>query len=68
MAVPLATALSLEGRRRIGVVMNTMLRATSTWGVAAQSQPGQAGPFTLDDPQLGLLDVTPLGSLTAPVP
>ena len=66
--VPLAVALSVEWRRRIGVVMNMMLRATSTWSVAAQSQPGQAGPFTLDDPQLGLLDVTPLGQLTVPVP
>jgi hypothetical protein len=66
--VPLAVALSLEWRRRIGVVMNMMLRATSTWSVAAQSEPGQAGPFILDDPQLGLLDVTPLGQLTVPVP
>ena len=68
VVVPLATALSVEWRRQIGLVMNTLLRATSTWGVAAQSQPGQAGPFTLDDPQLGLLDVTPLSALTPPVP
>jgi hypothetical protein len=66
--VPPAVALSLEWRRRIGIVMHTLLRATSTWGVAAQSQPGQAGPFLLDDPALGLLDVTPFAELTVPAP
>jgi hypothetical protein len=51
-------ALDPEKRRKAHTVMARMAQGVSTWGVV-----GSVGPFTLDDPDLGILNSTPIGEL-----
>lgn len=51
-----AAAIDPETRRKIGDLLERMLRGVSTWQIAAQTGPGTAGPF--------LIGVSPIGATT----
>jgi hypothetical protein len=50
-----------EKRRRVHDLMRRIARAVSTWDIVAESEPGQAGPFLLDESPM---DVTPFEAVT----
>jgi hypothetical protein len=60
------SAIDVEVRRQIHELLERQATGVTTWAIVAESSPGQAGPFTLDDGYLGVLDSTPL-DLVPPV-
>jgi hypothetical protein len=62
------TAVNSEQRRQVHELLERICTGVTTWVLVQESSPGSgtAGAFTLDDPILGLLDVTPLGQVTVP--
>jgi hypothetical protein len=63
-----SAATNTEKRRKVHELLERMLRATSTWGIAMETEPHMVGPLTLDDTLLGLLDANPLSTGTVPIP
>jgi hypothetical protein len=55
--------LDLEVRRQVHDHLRRSLSAVTTWALVQESDPEHAGPFTLDDPALGMLDANPLEPL-----
>lgn len=61
-----AAALDAEKRRKTHVLMAKAVTGVTTWSICPESAPGQAGPWTLDDPVLGALDFNPMGVIAIP--
>ena len=61
-----AAALDSEKRRKTHVLMGKAVTGVTTWSICPESAPGQAGPWTLDDPVLGALDFNPMGVIAIP--
>lgn len=68
VVVTQAAVVTIETRRQIHELLERILTAVTTWGIAQESAEGSgtAGPFTTDDPVLGLTDANPLGEATVP--
>ena len=56
--VTASAAQDPEARRQIHALMRRMARGVSTWAIC-----GNAGPFTIGSPTLGIIGVTPIGSI-----
>ena len=59
-------AVNIEMRRQVHELLERQVPGVTTWALVAESAADQAGPFTLDDPALGMLDVTPLDLVPPP--
>lgn len=62
------TAVNVEQRRQVHELLERICTGVTTWDLVQENAVGSgvAGAFTLDDPVLGLLDVTPLGQVSVP--
>jgi hypothetical protein len=56
--VTTSAAQDPESRRKIHDLMRRMVRGVSTWAIC-----GSAGPFTIGSSTLGIIGVTPIGSI-----
>lgn len=69
VVVKSAAVIDAELRRQIHELLERLEPAVTTWALVQENgTPGQAGPFTLDDPTLGLLDANPLGETSVTTP
>lgn len=59
-------SVNIEMRRQVHELLERQVPGVTTWALVAESAANQAGPFTLDDPALGMLDVTPLDLVPPP--
>lgn len=59
-------AVTIEKRRQVHELLARLVTGVTTWALVQQATEGTAGPFTLDDPVLGMLDVNPLDEATVP--
>lgn len=60
-------AVTAATRDQIHDLLDRMTTGVTTWAVVQESATqNTAGPFTLDDPSLGLLDLNPLDMVTVP--
>lgn len=59
-----AAALDVEKRRQVHDLLERMLSCVTVWALVQSSGAGTAGPFTLDDPVLGVCDANPLDLVT----
>ncbi len=56
-----AAAADAEKRRKVHDLMRRVARGVSTWEIAAESEPGETGPFKVGE---GLLGITTIGTIT----
>jgi hypothetical protein len=56
-----AAASDAEKRRKVHDLMRRIARGVSTWDIAGESDPGETGPFILDE---SLMDQTPFEAIT----
>lgn len=63
-----AVAVDIEQRRQVHELLERALTTVTTWALVSENatSPGTFGPFTLDDPVLGMLDANPLDQGTVP--
>lgn len=66
VALAADAAIDPETRRKTHVLLGKILPAITTWSVCPLSGAGTIGPFTLDDPVLGRLNINPMTVLTVP--
>ena len=66
IVVTQTAAVTIETRRQVHELLARLVTGVTTWALVQQSTDGVAGPFTLDDPVLGMLDVNPLDEATVP--
>lgn len=62
------TAVNAEQQRQVHELLERVCTGVTTWDLVQENDVGSgvAGPFTLDDPILGLLDATPLWQVSYP--
>lgn len=59
-------ALDPETRRKTHELLARTVTGVTTWSLCPASGVAQAGPLTLDDLTLGVLDCNPMGTVTVP--
>lgn len=61
-----AAALDADTRRKTHETMARMVTGVTTWSICPQTTDTEAGPWTLDHPVMGALDMNPMGLITVP--
>lgn len=59
-------ALDADTRRKTHETMARMVTGITTWSICPQTTGAAAGPWTLDHPVMGALDMNPMGLITVP--
>lgn len=55
-----------EARRKANTALEKAATGVTTWSLCGESAPGKIGPWTIGEPQLGLLGQNPLTEITVP--
>jgi hypothetical protein len=66
VGVKSVAAVDIEKRREIHELLARTMRSVTSWALVQESSSFYAGPFTTDDPKLGMLDVNPLDLCSFP--
>lgn len=66
VALPPDAVLDPEKRRKVDVLLTKILTGVTRWSLCGSSGAGTIGPWTIGDPQLGMIGFNPIGIISVP--